>query len=719
MSDRESRSESTLVERPPGSSRGPSAPADDTVRQTPDEVAESLEQSLCEVQPPARVPGFTVLKRLGEGAYGSVWLAREENTGKRVAIKYYTHRGGLDWSLLNREVEKLAVLSTSRNIVRLLEVGWDADPPHYVMEYLDNGSLAALLADGAIPAHEAVRIAKAVLHALVHAHGSGILHCDLKPANVLLDSNFEPRICDFGQSRLSHEQSPALGTLFYMAPEQADLHAVPDARWDVYALGAILYHMLSGHPPYRTPEQEQRIRAADALPERLAEYRRVLRSQPKPAAHRRVSGVDRRLAEIVDRCLEVDPAKRYPNAQAVLDALERRDRYRSKRPMILLGIIGPLLLLLAMTPIVAKAMRSAVESARANITDRALESDALSARILARSLERDLEDRTEELIRVAETPEMRRVAEQAFAQPWPERAELLEPLAEAVAAVESTRELLGRPSDTSWFLTDRNGVQRWRTPYNDNTMDQSFEFRDYYRGLNLHANGTEADDPAVIHRSHISEAFRSRATLQFMVAISVPVWDLERRRVIGVLARTTHLGELLTDYKRPISGRQGDEQVSRIIALLDSRDWELLDHPWMTTENLQSQDVLGQLRVDTELAAQLEELVERRHRQQTTLGYDRDAGYRDPVGRLEREFAGEWLAAFSPIGETGWLAVVQERRSVAERPVDEMQSNMLRFGLLALVVSGGLIGLLWYFVSRALGNHEPEGALRNGAAKSA
>ena len=75
------------------------------------------------------------LRSLGEGAYGTVWLASEDNTGKQVAIKFYTHQRGLDWSLLNREVEKLAVLYTSRNIVRLIDVGWNSEPPYYVMEY--------------------------------------------------------------------------------------------------------------------------------------------------------------------------------------------------------------------------------------------------------------------------------------------------------------------------------------------------------------------------------------------------------------------------------------------------------------------------------------------------------------------------------------------------------------------------------------------------------
>jgi hypothetical protein len=79
--------------------------------------------------PPADVPGYQIERCLGSGAYGSVWLASECNTGKHVAIKFYTHRHGLDWSLLNREVEKLAELYTSRDVVGLMQVGWDADPP--------------------------------------------------------------------------------------------------------------------------------------------------------------------------------------------------------------------------------------------------------------------------------------------------------------------------------------------------------------------------------------------------------------------------------------------------------------------------------------------------------------------------------------------------------------------------------------------------------------
>ena len=96
---------------------------DATVVQGERDVDTSRELSRRQEQPPSEVPGFAVQRCLGQGAFGSVWLAREKNTGKQVAIKFYTHHRGLDWALLNREVDKLAVLYTSRNIVRLWGVG--------------------------------------------------------------------------------------------------------------------------------------------------------------------------------------------------------------------------------------------------------------------------------------------------------------------------------------------------------------------------------------------------------------------------------------------------------------------------------------------------------------------------------------------------------------------------------------------------------------------
>jgi serine/threonine protein kinase len=458
--------------------------SDATLTQTAGEIAEARELSARGSQPPSEVDGYSFIRQIGEGSYGAVWLAREDNTGKQVAIKFYTHRRGLDWSLLNREVEKLAVLYTSRNIIGLLDVGWDNDPPYYVMEYLENGSLASYLADGPLPVNEAVRITRLIAQALVQAHGAGILHCDLKPANVLLDSDFEPRLCDFGQSRLSNEQDPALGTLFYMAREQADLQAIPDARWDVYALGALMYKMLTGEPPHGTPENHAIIREAGSLEDRLTSYRNVLSSGPPPEKHRKVSGVDRRLADIISRCIQVDPQKRYPNAQAVLDRLEYRDRHRARRPLMLLGIVGPGLLLAAMAPIFFDAMASNVATLEEQLTNRALESDAVVAASEAHTLEVELALRGVELIEAANAigqslgnePDFARLRalvksreRKKFRKIYFDYCELPES-GQPAWLVGLNREKhngdkrltkLDRGADTSWFMTDKLGFQMW------------------------------------------------------------------------------------------------------------------------------------------------------------------------------------------------------------------------------------------------------------------
>src|SRR6185295_13890997 len=106
-------------------------PGSDTLRQTNEQRAASRELSLRSPETPGVSPGYEIIRRLGTGSFGAVWLAREIKTGKQVAIKFYSHRRGLDWSLLTREVEKLAVLYTSRDIVGLLDVGWDHDPPYF------------------------------------------------------------------------------------------------------------------------------------------------------------------------------------------------------------------------------------------------------------------------------------------------------------------------------------------------------------------------------------------------------------------------------------------------------------------------------------------------------------------------------------------------------------------------------------------------------------
>ncbi len=137
--------------------------------------------------PPAEVPGYQLHRFLGAGAFGQVWVGRDLNTGRTVAVKFCLHRGGVNWSLLSHEVKNLVQLAADRYVVQVLEVGWDADPPYYVMEWIGGGSLEDLLqARQKLPVGEAVEIFHKISVGLNHCHGKGVLHCDIKPANILL-----------------------------------------------------------------------------------------------------------------------------------------------------------------------------------------------------------------------------------------------------------------------------------------------------------------------------------------------------------------------------------------------------------------------------------------------------------------------------------------------------------------------------------------------------
>ena len=695
-----------------------------TLSQDADAIQKSLEMSSLAGEAPSVVPGYRILKPIGEGKYGSVWLAREQNTGKQVAIKFYTHRRGVDWSLLGREVEKLAVLYTSRNIVGLLAVGWDHDPPYYVMEYLENGSLAAKLAEGPLVITDAVRIATRVCQALVHAHGSGVLHCDLKPANILLDQDFEPRLCDFGQSRLADEHSHSLGTLFYMAPEQADLKAVPDARWDVYALGALIYNMLTGSPPFRSEENEKRLSSASSLEDRLAIYRHLVRSSPRPSKHRRVVGVDQQLVEIVDRCLAADPSKRFSNAQAVLDKLLSRERFLARRPLILLGLILPLLLLLCIVPLAMETINDAVNTTQENLTRRALESDVLSANLLADGINRELEDRRHELETLAADSQFRQEVADMVTMPMADREPLILRLDRLKRENDERLKELSRAMDASWFLLDASGIQRWRSPAGTKP-DENLAWRDFFHGGGNDYPPNEVPvDIHAIRSCRISIPFKSTNSELFVVALSVPIFDpKEGEDVIGVLCRTLTLGSLIKDYQRNWHSNESDG-VNRKLALVDGRDvdgerhWQLLAHSWMDDSKLGriTEADFKKLRLEgtlyKDVVEDLEQLMRQNRKGDDSVPaddeFDRTTRYIDPVHQFDPvTYGGEWLAAFSPVGSTKWVAVVQERKDAALRPVELLQSRMLISAKGGVLVVFCLVAGSWWMIVTLLNERAP------------
>jgi serine/threonine protein kinase len=688
--------------------------------QSDDDRERSRQLSLQGNKPPAEIEGYSIVRRLGTGAYGTVWLAREDRTGRMVAIKFYPQRRGLNWSMLNREVEKLAAVYTSRFIVRLLDVGWNADPPYFVMEFVENGSLGNLLARGPLSVEEAVRITREICSALIDAHGAGVLHCDLKPDNVLLDGQLHARICDFGQSRMSHEQSPALGTLFYMAPEQSDLETLPDARWDVYAVGALLYHMLTGSPPHRSDSTQRELEACPTLEDRLRAYRNLIARTGVPRGHRQVHGVDRRLAEIVDRCLALSPADRFPNAQAVRDELELRDRHRSRRPLLLLGLVGQVLLLAVMLPIFLSALRNSRDETERQITQRALESDALSARLQAAALEDELNDRLEELEAIvtgAESAELLEVAlernsddlvsevRQFESVDFEMRPAWIRLLDAAWQRSNESNARHQRGQDTSWFLTDRHGRQIWRREFSDRSIGRSFAFRDYFHGLGHDLpDSAETSELKPLEKPYVCVAYKSTTTGLQTVALSVPV-RANDGTVIGVIARSAQLGDLQARLGRRLSASAVD-RIERVIALAEIRDsaeLQLLDHPLLTEALLLSYHQSG----DTQslfASLKLDDMVSDVIRQNVSSdGHIHDEirlpVYHDPVSRRKdpgaENFSGEWIAAMAPVEGTGWMVIVQERRDQALQPVQSMWQQAIRQAMLAVLSVLLMMGVLW------------------------
>jgi hypothetical protein len=716
--------------------------SDHTQPQSAEEQELARDLSRQKVRPPTEIPGYTIQRLLGAGAYGEVWIGVDRNTNRRVAIKFYTHRSRLDWSSLSREVEKLVFLSADRYIVQLLDVGWDADPPYYVMDYIENGSLEDLLQrQGTLRTAAAVELFREVSVGLLHAHGKGVLHCDLKPANVLLDEDNKPRLADFGQSRLSHEQSPALGTLFYMAPEQADLNALPDSRWDVYALGAIIYRMLVGEPPFRTDEALRRIEEADDLAERLSRYQHCIRTSPRPTAHRRVRGVDRLLAEIVERCLEVNPSKRFPNVQAVLDALHSRERSRLRRPLVLLGFVGPVLLLLIVALFGLRGYDHAVRDSEDFITFRAHEANDFAAKFAARSIEGEIEryflvirDEADSLEFydkfevVAESKIVQQLNAQLTSPDMP--LEALRQLrttfltdtqrCDLNAYLESRLAYhIGRlrrdptvPKFASVFALDAQG-RMLAAAYDDEVKETSsvgwnYAFRTYFHGRASDVpNYTQERPPGGVpplQKTHLSAAFLSTSTGKWKVAVSTPVYEPGdvTGQVLGVLAFTVNLGDFA--YFR------SNANADRFAVLIDAREGSnkgvILQHPHFDRLRREG-TALG----DPQAAAKFRLTDE----QLRAVRGDKRHRYSDPMGRSDggELYAGDWIAAVERVRlpdasdhPQEMVVLVQQKAVDAIAPVKRLAQRLKREGLWALLGILGVVLVLWYIVMRML--QEPE-----------
>lgn len=343
---------------------------------------------------PTIVAGYKLLHAIGQGGFGCVWAAQDLSTDETVAIKFLV-RQSRDTVHVLEEVKHLASVQGCFGVVPIRAVRESGVPPHfipyYVMQYASGGSVQKLLDErGRLPAGDAVRLMLPVLRAMAFIHSRQVVHSDLKPGNLLINEANEPLIADFGQAQ-RHATSSGQGTYFYMAPERATIEKLrPDPRWDVYSIGAVMYALLTGDPPRKSPELSAVMKAAP-YDERLRVYREGLAQAPAPTSHRQFC--DRELASIIDRCLRIDPNRRPSDAGEVLQLMERRAYLRRTKPVIRLGIAATVAFFTIFLPLIAYGGMQHIDGQRGEIE--ASVKDALKEKVYLGSqiIENALADR--------------------------------------------------------------------------------------------------------------------------------------------------------------------------------------------------------------------------------------------------------------------------------------------------------------------------------------
>src|SRR5437868_12019060 len=276
---------------------------------------------------------YELLEEIGRGGQGVVYRARQKSLNRIVALKVI---GLAHWATeahvkrFRLEAEAAASLNHPC-IVPIYEVGERDGACYFSMGLVEGGQLDAVAKRGPIPIRHAAELIAKLARTVHYAHERGILHRDIKPGNILLDATGEPHLTDFGLARLVEvdstvtETEQIMGTPSYMAPEQAMGHkAQLTGTTDVYGLGAVLYQLLTSHPPFAAETASETIRL---LVETDPREPRLLNRK-----------VDRELSMICLKCLAKDPNRRYPSALALAEDLEhwlKHEPIRARRSGVL------------------------------------------------------------------------------------------------------------------------------------------------------------------------------------------------------------------------------------------------------------------------------------------------------------------------------------------------------------------------------------------------
>jgi serine/threonine-protein kinase len=445
------------------------------------------------------IPGYEILEELGCGGMGVVYRARHLKLNRLVALKMILggeQAGRGDLTRFLAEAKAVAAIK-DKNVVQVFDYGEADGLPFMALEYLSGGPISSLLrADGEsarrpLAPRDAARLVSQIARGVAATHALGIIHRDLKPGNVLFDEAGTPKVADFGLAlrmegaRGVTQSGQIHGTPEYMAPEQASGEPILTTAVDVYGLGATLYALLTGRPPFKgatTEETLGQVRDPELTPEPPRE------SNPR---------VDPDLDAVCRKCLDKNPECRHPSAAALADDL---DLWLAGRETSALGWDWPYWLwrLLRRNGALAAAVGAAVvfvavwdiHNSYSRLAERerqVLTSNAYTARSVARTVEERLQLWSSAVMRESQSEALRthlRRKDQAELQKLVERAHSFH------ASPESgfTREGAVSPF-ASWFvMEDKTGRLLAHAGANAK-VEGAFPWRDYFQGASARKDG--------------------------------------------------------------------------------------------------------------------------------------------------------------------------------------------------------------------------------------